>query len=146
MAIVADAGHAVVGMWQPGEHAGFGRLAEPGTPGWFELHTRDFDKSVEFYRTVFGWDTHVASDEPDFRYTTLGEGDAARAGIMDAGSMLPSGVPPHWVVYFSVASTDEALARIGELGGRTIVPPEDTPYGRLATAADPMGAVFRLVG
>lgn len=145
MAVVTDAGQAAIGVWQPGLHKGFGVLAEPGTPGWFELHTRDYDASVRFYQEVFGWDTHIASDEPGFRYTTLGEGDGQLAGIMDAGAFLPEGVPAHWAVYFSVADTDAALAKIVELGGSIVQPAESTPYGRLATAADPTGAMFKLV-
>jgi uncharacterized protein len=146
MAVVIDVGGAAIGMWRSGLHEGFGVIDEPGTPGWFELHTRDYDATVQFYREVFKWDTHVASDVPEFRYTTLGEGDSARAGIMDASAFLPEGVPAQWSVYFRVASADATLARIVDLGGSTVMAAEDTPYGRLATAADPTGAVFKLVG
>jgi predicted enzyme related to lactoylglutathione lyase len=54
MAVVPDAGQAAIGAWQPGLHKGLGILAEPGTPAWFELHTRDYDTSVRFYQAVFG--------------------------------------------------------------------------------------------
>jgi uncharacterized protein len=146
MAVVSDVGGAVIGMWEPGTHRGFGVWAEAGAPSWFELHTRDYDKAVEFYRDVFRWPTHVAADEPDFRYTTYGEEDSAQAGIMDATTFLPDGVPAHWSVYFGVADTDAALAKTVELGGAIVVPATDTPYGRLATATDINGAVFKLVG
>ena len=145
MAILTDVGQATIGVWQPGLHQGFGILGEPGTPTWFELHTRDYEKSVAFYRDVFRWDTHVAGDTPEFRYTTLGEGDAQLAGIMDATAFLPDGVPAHWSIYFGADDTDAALAKIVELGGSIVVPAEDTPYGRLAQAADPTGARFKLV-
>ncbi len=46
--------------------------AEPGTPSWFELHTRDYRAAVLFSVDVLGWDAHVASDTDTFRYTTLG--------------------------------------------------------------------------
>lgn len=144
MAMVTDAGKAAIGMWQPGLHKGFGILGEPGTPTWFELHTRDYDASVRFYREVFKWDTHVAGDTPEFRYTTLGEGEAMLAGIMDASASLPDGVPASWSIYFGVEDTDAALATIVDLGGSIVQPAEDTPYGRLATAADPTGALFKL--
>ncbi len=36
--------------------------------------------------------------------------------------------------------------RSTELGGSIVVPAEDTPYGRLATCADPTGAIFKLRG
>src|SRR3989440_7023530 len=145
MAIVTDAGGAAIGIWQPGLHRGFGIHGEPGTPNWFELLTRDYDASVEFYRQVFRWDTHVAGDTPEFRYTTPGEGEAQLAGIMDASAFLPEGVPAHWSVYFRVADADAALAKVVELGGSIHTPAEDTPYGRLATAVDPTGAQFKLV-
>ncbi len=146
MAVVLDAGGATIGMWQPGDFHGFGVLAEPNTPGWFELFTRDFEKTVTFYESVFGWNTHVAGDSDDFRYTTLGEGEAALAGVMDASGFLPDGVPAHWSVYFSVEDTDATLRQVEELGGAVVIPTEDTPYGRLATAADPTGAMFKLMG
>ena len=138
------AGGAAIGIWQPGEHKGFGVLAEPGAPGWFELHTNAYDDSVAFYQKVFGWDTHVAADQPDFRYTTLGEGENGRAGLMDATSFL-GGAPSHWNVYFAVADTDATVATLKELGGAVTQGPDDTPYGRLTACTDPTGAAFRLM-
>jgi predicted enzyme related to lactoylglutathione lyase len=145
MAVLTDAGQAMIGVWQPGLHKGFGIFGEPGAASWFELHTRDYDKSVRFYRDVFRWDAHTMSDAPEFRYTTLGEGDGALAGIMDASAFLPAGVPAHWSVYFGVESTDAGLAKVVDLGGAVVQPAEDTPYGRLAQAADPTGALFKFV-
>ena len=145
MAVVVDVGGAVIGMWQPGEHRGFGIIGEPGTPAWFELHTRDYDAAVDFYRDVFGWKTQVESDTPEFRYTTLDVGDEQFAGRHGRRGFLPDGVPAGWSVYFGVADTDVALSEIVALGGEVLMGAEDTPYGRLATAADPTGAVFKLV-
>ena len=145
MAVLSDVGGASIGVWQPGLHWGFGILGEPGTPCWFELHTREYQPTVDFYRDVFGWDTHTVSDAPEFRYTTLGEGEGQLAGIMDASAFLPEGVPAQWSIYFGAENTDAALARIVELGGAVVTGAEDTPYGRLATASDPTGAVFKLV-
>jgi predicted enzyme related to lactoylglutathione lyase len=145
MALVTDAGGAAIGVWQPGLHRGFGVHGEPGTPTWFELFTRDYDASVEFYRQVFGWDTHAAGDTPEFRYTTLGEGESQLAGIMDASGFLPEGVPAQWSIYFGVEDADAALAKIVGLGGAIVRAAEDTPYGRLAEAADPTGAHFKLI-
>lgn len=145
MAMVSDPGGAMVGIWQPGTHHGIGTLGEPGTPGWFELHTKDYEPTVDFYRDVFGWDAHTAADEPGFRYTTYGSGENQRAGIMDASGFLPDEVPSHWAVYFTVADADATIAHAVELGGSVVMAAEDTPYGRLATLADPTGALFKLL-
>lgn len=145
MAVVGDPGGASIGVWQPGTHKGFGILAETGAPSWFELHTRDYTTAVDFYREVFHWTTQVQGDTPEFRYTTDNDGDTMLAGIMDASGFLPHGVPNHWTVYFGTDDTDASVAKIVELGGSIVAAAEDTPYGRVATASDPAGAVFRLV-
>ena len=139
-AMLVDAGGSIIGAWQPNTVQGFELTGEVGAPAWFELHTGDYAAAVSFYRDVFGWDTHVVGDSPEFRYTTLGEGEGQLAGIMEDESE-PSG----WNVYFEVADTDAALEQVEALGGRVLRPAEDTPYGRLARAADPTGAAFRLV-
>lgn len=145
MVVVTDPGGAAIGGWQPGEHTGFEVHGEPGTPSWFELHTRDYEASVAFYEKVFHWDVHTAGDTPDFRYTTHGEGEHQVAGIMDATAFHPAGAPAEWSIYFGTEDTDATLARAAELGGSIVLPAEDTPYGRLAQAADPTGVRFKLV-
>lgn len=143
--MLGDPGGATIGAWQPGTQKGFEVRNEVGTAAWFELHTRDYDRTVDFYREVFKWDTHTQGDTDEFRYTTLGEGDGMLAGIMDASSFLPEGAPASWSVYFEVEDTDAALEQIEKLGGKVVQPAEDTPYGRLASATDPTGTLFKLV-
>jgi predicted enzyme related to lactoylglutathione lyase len=145
MAVVLDPGGAAIGMWQPGLHPGFVKVYEPGAPSWFELYTRDYRGAVAYYREVFRWDTHEASDTPELRYTTLNHGEEQLAGIMDATAFLPEGSPAQWVVYFGVEDADAALATVAKLGGTVVQPAEDTPYGRLAEARDPLGAGFKLI-
>ncbi len=101
---------------------------------------------MAFYEEVFGWDTHVVADSPEFRYTTLGEGDAQQAGIMDSSAFLPEGVPAHWSVYFKVDDADATIAKAEALGAKVVIPSEDTPYGRLASLTDVTGAMFKVMG
>lgn len=131
--IVRDAGGAVVSAWQPGTEKGFGALGEPGAPTHFELHTRDFDASLGFYREVFGWDSHVV-DVPGFRYATYGEqGGDVRAGIMDdAGDAGMPVAPSAWAVYFAGDAT-ATYERALSLGAEGVMSPEPTPYGVLAS-------------
>ena len=51
-----------------------------------------------------------------------------------------------WTVYFRVADVDASLATVERLGGTVRRAPEDTPFGRLAEIADPMGATCKFTG
>jgi predicted enzyme related to lactoylglutathione lyase len=145
-AVLIDPTGAHLGAWQPGTFPGFTVLGEPGTPSWSELSTRDFVASVDFYTSVFHWETKVEGDSDDFRYSTMRnpDGEGELAGVMDAAGFLPEGVPAHWSIYWEVDDTDATIATLERLGGSVIVNAEDTPYGRLATVADPSGAIFKL--
>jgi predicted enzyme related to lactoylglutathione lyase len=144
MGVIADPGDAAIGIWRPDQFAGLGITGEAGLPSWFELHTRDYDAAVTFYREVFGWNLQVAADEPGFRYSTMMRGEDMLAGIADASPWGPD-APVGWAIYFWVDDADAAIARVTELGGSVIHPAEDTPYGRLATVADPNGATFKFM-
>lgn len=145
MALFGDATGAAIGVWQPAGMDGYELAAEPGAPAWHELHARDYARAVKFYQDVFGWETDVMSDSPEFRYTTLGAGDSATAGIMDASEFLPAGAPASWQVYFAVEDTDAAIEKAVAMGAQVVDGPDDSPFGRLATLADPTGARFKIV-
>ncbi|HEV2428176.1 MAG TPA: VOC family protein [Acidimicrobiales bacterium] len=145
MAVAVDPAGAAIGVWAPISFQGFGRVAEPGAPAWFELYSRDYATSVDFYKKVFGWDTRVEGDTDDFRYTVATADEDMFAGMMDASGFLPEGVPSNWGVYFAVADVDAAVATAESMGATVFMPPTDTPYGRLAQLADPSGAGFRLI-
>lgn len=145
MGMIAGPDGAAVGLWQPGAHAGFGLDSEAGAPTWFELHTRDYAGSLDFYRSVFGWrEIRTLSDTDEFRYSQLVVDGRESAGVMDASVYLPSGEPGVWRTYVGVDDVDAAVAKVEELGGSVREPATDTPYGRLAEIADPTGAVIKL--
>jgi uncharacterized protein len=144
MGMLADPGGAAVGMWQPGTHRGYGRFGETGAPVWHELHTRDYAASLEFYRTVFRWETAVLSDTDEFRYTTMEAGGSSHAGVLDARDFLPEGMPASWQTYIGCVDVDDTLVLVERLGGTVLQPAEDTPFGRLAQVADPTGATIKL--
>ncbi|MCW2794968.1 VOC family protein [Nocardioides sp.] len=145
MAFVTDPSGARVGIWQPLEHQGFAARAEVGAPAWFELLTSDYESVIPFYRNVFGWDTHTMSDTDEFRYTTLGKDEEARAGIMDAKNLL-DGQRSRWSFYVQVEDTDVAVKRALAAGANELMRVDDSPYGRLAAIADPVGVPFMLMG
>lgn len=145
MAVFADPSGAIIGAWQPAEHTGYGVLEVNGAPIWHELHTTDYTAAVAFYREVFHWDTQVTGDTDDFRYTVLLVDGVQRAGIMDGSAwLLPTHEPSAWQVYFGTEDVAATLAQVTALGGRVVQDIEETPYGQLATAADPTGAKFKL--
>jgi uncharacterized protein len=145
-AILEDVTGARIGVWEAKTFRGGTVFNTPGTPAYYELITREYASAVDFYRDVFGWDPRVVSDTPEFRLTALKDGDETIAGIMDGSSFLPTGQPDRWGIYIKVTDTDAALATITKLGGTVTEPAMDTPYGRLAGAADPTGAAFKIAG
>jgi len=143
--VLTDPTGASVGAWQPGTFPGFSVLGEPGAPAWFELLTHDFDRAVEFYRSVFGWELDVLSDTEAFRYTVARDADGNQfAGVMDASKLPSSGAPSMWTVYWDVDSVDAAAMSVVKLGGTVQDGPVDTDYGRMVFATDPFGARFNL--
>ena len=137
-AVLIDPTGADVGAWEAKSFPGFTVLNEKGAPSWFELQTRDHAGAVGFYSSVFGWTTNVIGDSDEFRYTTMRnpEGEDEMAGIMDAVSFslrdARSLVGRLGGGYVDAAlTTIESLAVSVEMGAR------NTPYGRLAGAADP---------
>jgi predicted enzyme related to lactoylglutathione lyase len=145
MAVVTDSSGAAVGLWLPDQHRGFAALGEMGTPMWFELMTRDYRAALPFYETVWGWQATPVGDTDEFRYSQMSVGGDSFAGVMDADGFLPDGVPSFWQFYLGVDDVDAAIDRGSELGGSVFEEPDDTPYGRLATLADPLGALFRVM-
>jgi predicted enzyme related to lactoylglutathione lyase len=146
MAVFTDSVGAFFSVWQPGTHPGAMLVNEPGTWSWSELITTDEAASKAFYGSVFGWDavTHPPAG-PTGAYTEWQVDGRSIGGMMLKPPMMPAEVPPHWDVYFSVADTDAAAARVGELGGAVLMPAMDIEPGRFAVVADPTGAVFNII-
>ncbi|AKA95728.1 VOC family protein [Corynebacterium ulcerans] len=152
MAIVSDPAGGVVGLWQALDFPGITREAVNGQPAWFEVMTKDFDAAAPFYEKVTGWKlSYIGEDgQPTdgpgdgIRYAANAPGEAATAGMCEANSFLPEEIPSHWRTYFTVADVDATVSKLQELGGQLLDGPVDTPFGRIATVADPQGATFQL--
>jgi predicted enzyme related to lactoylglutathione lyase len=144
LAIGSDPSGAVFGVWQAAAHLGTAVSGVPGTPAWFELLTFDSEGVAKFYETVFGY-----GEEPeisaDFDYVTLHLEGRPVAGIHGVGTALLRDRGPHWMTYFQVADTDEALEHVVHLGGHVLKPARDTVHGRVAAVADPEGTRFSLI-
>lgn len=106
--------------------------------------TRETASVAKFYQAVFGFRTEAVVSA-DFDYQTLHIEGRPVAALHGVGHALPRDRGPHWMAYFQVADTDEAAARVVELGGHVLQPPQDASSGRLAVVTDPEGAVFTIV-
>jgi len=95
-----------------------------------------------FYTAVTGLTAEITDMGDGQPYAVFKAGEA-----MVGGSMLPQapGVPNHWHVYFGTDDADAAAAKAAEQGGTVVVPPFDTPVGRIAVLSDPQGAVFSVI-
>ncbi|MCH7668789.1 MAG: VOC family protein [Acidobacteria bacterium] len=145
MAVINDPTGATVAMWQDGGHTGADKFNTPNSLTWNELLTRDPSAATEFYSAMFGW-TFDPMEGADPAYNIIINDGAPNGGVMDAGSVLPDGVPNMWGVYFSVADADATAQAAVAAGGSIVREPFDAPgVGRIVIIADPQGAVFSAI-
>jgi predicted enzyme related to lactoylglutathione lyase len=146
MAVFADPGGAVFGIWQPGTFHGAGLVNEPGALAWNELNTRDLAGAKSFYGAVFGWDFEDMQMGENESYTTIMLGGNPMGGILDMDQRgVPAEIPPHWLAYFATENTDATVAQANERGGSLMMGPIDLPVGRFAILTDPHGAAFAVI-
>lgn len=146
MVVFQDPSGAVLSAWQAKEHQGFIAGGE-GQFGWAELNARGLGKTLDFYKSVFGWDAKrgepPAPGEPP--YTEFQIGDESVAGALEMPTPVPKEVPSYWLTSFNVADVDGTAKKARDAGASELVPPTDFPGGRFAVIQDPQGAVFGLV-
>jgi uncharacterized protein len=117
---------------------------EPGSFSWAELATTDAAAAKTFYTGLFGWSYVDSPAGPDMIYTRAKKGGNDAAALYQLGKEQ-KGVPPHWNVYFSVASAEESASKAKKLGAKALMEPFDVmEYGRMAILQDPQGATFSL--
>lgn len=154
MAILVDPYGATLSLWQAGDHVGAEVFNKPGTLTWNELNTRNVDGAKEFYGKALGWTFEpFEGSDPLYWLLTIPakvQGDPVsednfNGGILTMDESFPEGTQPFWSVYFLVADTDAAAAKVVELGGRVMAPAMDTPAGRIAVVSDPQGGSFLMI-
>lgn len=140
MAIAADPNGAVFGIWEAKDFIGAEIYNEPGGLTWEDARCSDPARAREFYSGVFGY---TYGDIPGMDdYKTFGLAPDYPLGGIGAQWDSPR---PQWLAYFSVESTDDAVAAAAANGGSIVRAAEDTPYGRMATLADPDGCWFAVI-
>ncbi|MCX3060585.1 VOC family protein [Streptomyces beihaiensis] len=144
LAIASDPSGAVFGIWQAAEHLGMALTGVPGTVAWNELVTAETASVAKFYQAVFGYEEEAVVSA-DFDYLTLHLRGRPVASVHGVGHALPRDRGSHWMTYFAVDDVDDAVERVADLGGHVVRPARDSSHGRVATVADPEGAVFTVV-
>ena len=140
-AILVDPTGANFGIWQAGDVDGYAESDAVGTPYWFEVMTQDFPVATQFYTQVLSFDLTMMGDG----YAMNGSMESATSGICDASGFIPAELGSFWRFYASVDDCDAACELVRELGGDVLDGPQDSPFGRLATVADPVGATFQII-
>jgi hypothetical protein len=116
----------------------------PGSFCWPELGTTDPAAAKIFYSQLFGWTTEDLPMGEGITYTLLKlEGRELGALYELPPELRRRKVPPHWLLYVSVESADQAAERTKQLGGNVLAGPADVPHaGRYTVLQDRQGAVF----
>lgn len=108
---------------------------------WNELITSDQQVSSDFFSKLFGWERHEVDVGPQGTYTLFQENGNDVAGMMGPATDYSRSRPPFWSAYIEVDDVDAYVARVEELGGTIIAPPEDIPnVGRVCMITGPEGA------
>ena len=132
-------------VWQPAVMTGAGLVNKPVSLSWNELSTRDLPAAKAFYTKIFPW-TAKSNPMPDgSEYVEWQIDGKSIGGGMAMNAQIPAQVPPHWLVYFAVANTDNTVKRAQELGAKLMMPAMDIPQGRFAVVTDPQGATFGVI-
>ena len=133
------------GVWQADQFTGAGMVNKPNSLSWNELSTRDLPAAKAFYTKVFPWTAHANAMPDGSEYVEWQIDGKSVGGGMAMNPQIPPQVPPHWLVYFAVANTDNTVTRAQELGAKLMMPAMDIPQGRFAVLTDPQGATFAII-
>lgn len=143
MTFIKDPSGGHVGLWQKNTHAGAEVTGQPGSFCWNELATRDSEAAKTFFANLLGWEYEDSPNAPT-PYVIIKNQDLQIGGMIQMDEQWGE-VPPHWMVYFSVADIDQSVAKLQELGGNVCVPIFEIPVGRMSVVGDPQGGNFTLI-
>jgi uncharacterized protein len=146
MAVIGDPSGAMLGVWQAGSSIGTTLVNDPGCLTMNELSTNDVDRAQTFYAGLFGWSFEAlgtGGGPPYWAVRHRGAANGLNGGMRElAPQQAEAGIPPHWMPYFTVESTDATVSAMTDAGGGVLAPAFDIPAGRIAVLHDPQGAAF----
>jgi hypothetical protein len=124
------------------------RVVRDGYPAgvtcWVDAELPEPEAAAPFYSGLFGWELEdrMPADVPgNYLEATI---DGLRVAALGSRPEGASG-PPSWNTYVCSEDADATAAKVFEAGGAVLMEPFDVmEAGRMAVAADPQGAVFRI--
>ena len=105
-----------------------------GTVTHIEIGSATGAATASFFTKLFGWS-----------FESWGEGGGVFKTPTCNVGLHAKDPTPQMVVYFSVASIEQAAKQVAALGGQAgDISPEEKGFGRFCTCKDPEGVVFGL--
>ncbi|GAA1908850.1 VOC family protein [Streptomyces durmitorensis] len=131
--------------------------AQPdGTPTWIDLRVAEYDRTLEFYGALFGWEY---AEEPTSAGGRRNATCLLHGKPVAAITQAPATTGFGWTMYIATADCDGTAKRIADAGGTLLEEPVDVMAGgtlleepvddmaggaRVAVAEDSVGARFGL--
>jgi predicted enzyme related to lactoylglutathione lyase len=110
----------------------------------FELHSPNLEKSLEFFKSVMGWELTNWGGGPK-EYWLAKTHEQGTPGV-NGGMMRSRDADSRTVNTIQVSSIDEYITKINAAGGQIVVPKMPIPgVGYLAYAKDPAGVLFGIM-
>lgn len=119
-----------------------------GTFAGADLNTHDGELADDFYRALFEFTSQQIGDGVDYDYVQWRLAGVAVLYRYVMGPEFGDDTPPHWMTYFDIdtaVGVDGIAHTAVELGGAIVVPPYDSPWGRIAVLADIDGTNFSVI-
>lgn len=109
----------------------------------FEIHSTNLEQSLEFFRTVMGWELSQWGGPQEY---WLAKSHPPGSPGIDGGLMRSLDAESRTVNTIQVPSVDKYVAKITAAGGEIVVPIMAIPgVGYLAYAKDPTGVLFGIM-
>jgi uncharacterized protein len=113
---------------------------------WFDVNAPDLERSSAFYSEVFGWHTESMPDQDYVLIDTHGrfvehDGNGINGGL----GKSQEGHAPSTIVYVEGPDIQTVLGKAESLGGKTLLPVQETAMVTFALFADPWGNTIGLV-
>ncbi|MER7177799.1 VOC family protein [Streptomyces mesophilus] len=113
-----------------------------GVPCWVDALLPDVEAGKRFYGELFGW-TFDEGAGPEYGHYAQAYKDGKAVAAL--APKRDGRMPTVWNVYFATPDALASARRIEDAGGRLVMEPMPVgPFGTMALAVDPEGAVFGL--